>query len=100
MSVYYPVGTIVKLTIDPEMFFMISGYLTRQGDGKLYDYFAVPFPMGLSKENQYIIFNRDCITEVVFNGYCDEECQNLLNDFDQIAKNFNDLITNDNITGR
>lgn len=44
MSVYHPIGTIVKLTIDEDMLFVISGYLTRQADGKTFDYFAVPFP--------------------------------------------------------
>ena len=87
MSMYHPIGTIVKLTIDKDMLFMISGYLTRQGDGKTHDYFAVPFPFGLMKDNQYISFNRDCITEVVHTGYCDDECQNILDGFDQFVEN-------------
>ena len=87
MSMYHPIGTIVRLSIDEEMLFMISGYLTRQGDGKTYDYFAVPFPLGLMKENQYISFNHDCIIEVVHNGYCDEECQTVLDGFKQFAEN-------------
>lgn len=87
MSIYYPVGTIVKLTIDSDMLFMISGYLTRQGDGKIFDYFAVPFPMGLAKDNQYISFNRNCITQVVHMGYCDEQCSKVLEGFDQFVEN-------------
>lgn len=87
MSIYYPIGTVVKLTIDKDMLFMIAGYLTRQGDGKIHDYFAVPFPLGLIKDNQYISFNRDCITEVVHMGCCDEECQEVLEGFDQFAEN-------------
>ena len=87
MSTYYPVGTIVKLTIDSDMLFMISGYLVRQGDGKIFDYFAVPFPLGLTKENQYISFNRDCITEVIQKGYCDDVCEEVLRGFDQLVEN-------------
>lgn len=87
MSMYHPIGTIVRLSIDEDMLFMISGYLTKQGDGKTHDYFAVPFPFGLMKDNQYISFNRDCITEVVYNGYCDDECQNVLDGFDQFVEN-------------
>ena len=87
MSTYHPIGTIVKLTIDKDMLFMIAGYLTRQGDGKTYDYFAVPFPFGLMKDNQYISFNRDRIIEVVHMGYCDEEGQEVLDGFDQFVEN-------------
>lgn len=87
MSMYHPIGTIVRLSIDEDMLFMISGYLTRQGDGKTHDYFAVPFPFGLMKDNQYISFNCDCITEVIYNGFCDDECQNVLNGFDQFVEN-------------
>lgn len=95
MSIYYPVGTIVKLTLDKDMLFMIAGYLTRQGDGDIHDYFAVPFPLGLSKANQYVSFNRNCITEVVHMGYCDEDCQNVLDGFDDLMKNIRKALAND-----
>lgn len=87
MSIYHPIGTVVKLTLDKDMLFMIAGYLTRQGDGRVFDYFAVPFPLGLIKENQYVSFNRECITEVVHVGYRNEGCDKLLDGFDQIAAN-------------
>ena len=93
MSTYHPIGTIVKLTIDKDMLFMIAGYLTRQGDGKTYDYFAVPFPLGLMKENQYISFNHDRITEVIHTGYCDEEGQEVLEGFDQFVENLKKAAT-------
>ena len=93
MSMYYPIGTVVRLTIDKDMLFMISGYLTRQGEGNIYDYFAVPFPLGLVKDNQYISFNRHCITEVIHKGYCDEECQNVLDGFDQLVDNIKESIS-------
>lgn len=93
MSLYYPIGTIVKLSLDKDMLFMISGYLTRQGDGAVYDYFAVPFPMGLVKDNQYISFNRECITDVIHIGYCDEECKQVLDGFDEFADNIKKSIS-------
>lgn len=92
MSTYYPIGTIVKLSIDNDMLFMIAGYLTRQGDGNIFDYFAVPFPMGLIKDNQYISFNRTCITEVVHVGYCDDECKGVLEGFDELVYNIKTVI--------
>ena len=94
MSIYYPIGTVVKLSIDSDMLFMISGYLTRQGNGDIYDYFAVPFPLGLAKENQYISFYRGCITDFVHIGYCDEECSNVLNGFDELVDNIRTSINN------
>jgi len=93
MSLYYPIGTIVRLSLDKDLLFMISGYLTRQGDGKVYDYFAVPFPLGLTKANQYLSFNRECITDVVHIGYCDDECQQVLEGFDQLADNIRKYVS-------
>ena len=92
MSKYYPIGTMVKLTIDEDMLFMIAGYLPTQDGGKAYDYFAVPYPMGLMKENRYISFNSDRITEVVHVGYCNDECQKILNGFDESFENIKKLI--------
>lgn len=91
MSLYHPIGTVVKLSIDEDMLFMISGYLVKQGDRKTHDYFAVPFPLGLIKENQYIIFDRECITDVVHIGYCDEECTTLLEGFDEFVSNLKNI---------
>ena len=47
----------------------------------------MPFPLGLMKENQYISFNHNCITEVIHLGYCDDECQSVLDGFDQLVEN-------------
>ena len=91
MNIYYPIGTIVKLTLDEEMLFMISGYMVRQADEKTHDYMAVPFPFGLVKSDQYVIFNRKCIVEVVHKGYCDEECQQVLDGLDQFVENLNKI---------
>lgn len=91
MNKYYPIGTIVKLSIDEEMLFMISGYMLKQADGKTHDYMAVPFPFGLIKSNQYIIFNQKCIIDVIHNGYCDEECQQVLEGLEQFADNLNKI---------
>lgn len=96
MSMYYPIGTIVRLTIDKEMLFMISGYLTRQSGYPIYDYFAVPFPLGLVKENQYILFDQQNIIEVVHEGYCDEECQSVLDGFEELVTNLKNAMPESN----
>ena len=87
MNTYYPVVTIVKLSLDKDRLFMIAGYFTKQGDGHYHDYFAVPFPLGLIKENQYLSFNANCITEVVQLGYCDDDCQKVLDGLDEFTQN-------------
>ena len=86
MSTYYPVGTIVKLTLDEDALFMIAGYLTKYGDGPTRDYFAVPFPFGLMKLDQALAFNHSRITEVVHEGYRDDECETLLGALDQMSE--------------
>lgn len=87
MSVYHPIGTIVKLSLDENRLFMIAGYLVKQGNRTTHDYFAVPYPLGLVEENQYIIFNRECITDVIHIGYCDEECEKVLAGYDEFVDN-------------
>lgn len=87
MSVYHPVGTIVKLDIDESLQFMIAGYLPKREGSSVFDYFAVPFPFGLVDETKYICFNRDSITEVVFEGFRDEQCEEILAGFDELASN-------------
>ncbi len=87
MSKYYPIGTIVKLNLSKENLFMISGYFPKREDTRVYDYFAVPFPLGLSDETSYICFDSSSITEVVYEGYCDEQCKKTLNGFDEMLAN-------------
>ena len=87
MSIYHPIGTIVKLELSDSLQFMIAGYLPKRGDSGVFDYFAVPFPFGLVDETKYICFNRASITEVVFEGFCDEQCKEVLTGFDELAAN-------------
>ena len=93
MSTYYPIGTIVKINIEKDMEFMIAGYLTQQPDGKVYDYFAVPFPFGLIKDNQFAFFNHSRITEVLHTGYCNEECSKILDGFDELTANIKKVVS-------
>lgn len=86
MSAYYPIGTVVKTRIENTGCFMIAGYLPKRNEDELFDYFAVPFPMGLIDETSYICFNNDIITEVVHMGYCDNEGSELLGELDSLVK--------------
>ena len=93
MSTYYPIGSIVRLYMDENKLFMIAGYFPKHEDNNgVFDYFAVPFPYGMTDANKYICFNREGITELVHTGYCDAEGQEVLEGFDQIVTNFKELI--------
>ncbi len=92
MSKYYPVGTIVKLNLSEDNLFMISGYFPKREDSLVYDYFAVPYPLGLIDETSYICFNSSSITEVVYEGYCDEQREKTLNGFDEMLSNIKQAI--------
>ena len=92
MSTYYPIGSIVKLYMDENKLFMIAGYLPKHEDSGVFDYFAVPFPYGMTDDSKYICFNRQAITQLVHTGYCDAECQEVLEGFDQIVANFRELM--------
>lgn len=93
MSLYHPIGTIVKLDLDESLQFMIAGYLPKREDSSVFDYFAVPFPFGLVDETKYICFNRESITEVVHEGFCDEQCEEVLTGFDEFAANLKKVIS-------
>lgn len=93
MSTYYPIGSIVRLYMDENKLFMITGYFPKHEDNEgVFDYFAVPFPYGMTDDSKYICFNREGITEVVHTGYCDEECKEVLEGFDQLVVNFKEFI--------
>lgn len=93
MSLYHAIGTIVRIDLDEELQFMIAGYLPKREDSGIFDYFAVPFPFGFVDERKYICFNRDAVTEVVFEGFCDEQCEEILNGFDELASDLKKAVT-------
>lgn len=92
MSQYYPLGTVVKLDIGSDRLFMVAGYFSQREKGKVYDYFAVPFPLGLTDASQYICFNHSMVEEVVHQGYCNESCQKLLDGFDGMTAQLKQLV--------
>ena len=75
---YLPIGTIVFLKDDIVMH-MIVGYLSKDKEGKLYDYLSIPFPYGMMTTNAVLPFNHKDIEEIIFNGYKNEK-------FDEIKK--------------
>lgn len=69
-----PVGTVVKVK-DVEQRLMIFGVLQKGGaiPGRIFDYIAVPYPMGLQDMRLNIGFDHEDIEEIIFRGYEDDE---------------------------
>lgn len=69
-----PIGTVVKIK-EVEQRLMIFGIL-QKGEtvpGRVFDYIAVPYPMGLQDMRLNIGFDHEDIEEIVFRGYEDDE---------------------------
>ena len=69
----FPIGTVVSV----EGFstrVMIIGHLQQQKDtNKVWDYAAVPFPIGLMSPDEFILFEHEKITLLSFIGLQDKE---------------------------
>lgn len=83
---HYPIGSIIKIK-DTDSLFMIAGFLPKLENGKTYDYFAVPYPLGLVSFDEYICLDSDIIGEVVFEGYSDDKTVEFLNGLEEFEKN-------------
>ena len=81
---YLPVGSVVKIRFS-KVDLMIIGFYTKDEEGKLYDYCAVEYPIGLYNMNNLIMFNNDVVKKVIHKGYETEEDKKFksdLNDFE------------------
>ena len=79
LSHLLPIGSVVRL-VGGEKRLMVFGVkqLDSEGDGKEYDYVAVPYPEGnLGVEHQYM-FNHADIEDIHFRGFEDIERQNFI----------------------
>lgn len=78
MNVILPIGSVVKIRNTKEPI-MIFGYLQKssgQAD-KIVDYVAVPYPIGNVNIFTQYGFQMTDITEVLFEGYRDEEFEKI-----------------------
>lgn len=68
-----PIGTLVKLHQSDEKFMIYGRKITRENTGQVYDYLACLYPYGFVSNEYTAFFNGSSISEVVFQGYEDEE---------------------------
>lgn len=82
MNEYLPIGSIVKLKDDKNFEYMILGYypIDQETDEK-FDYSAVVYPHGYSYGNNLILFNKDDIERVEYEGYSDDDTEMIKSKF-------------------
>ena len=76
---YLPIGSVVLLK-DATKKVMITGFcMVTEEDGKkkMFDYSACIFPEGIIDSNQIALFNHDQIDKICFEGYRNEETEEL-----------------------
>lgn len=80
------IGTAVRLENNP-MEYTIIGYYPQDEESKeLFDYLAVNASFGFSIEPDVLMFNRDKIEEVVFEGYRDERGEEFLKKLEDVPE--------------
>ena len=90
MTSYLPIGSLVALKQDLGCW-IIAGYLPHTQEDSVYDYFAVPFPLGMLGAQDYLCFDRNAISHIIHTGFCDESCQNVLDGLAQFSGNLDTL---------
>ncbi|MCD7730009.1 MAG: DUF4176 domain-containing protein [Oscillospiraceae bacterium] len=73
MKKLFPIGTIVEIDgVVPR--YMIIGHIMKESDSdRVWDYAAVPFPIGLLDPEKFLLFNHDKIKVLHFIGLQDTE---------------------------
>lgn len=89
---YLSIGSVIKIK-DTNALMVIAGYLPKVEDGNTYDYFAVPYPLGMISFDEFMCINSDIIGEVVFEGYSDEQTDKFLNGLEEFEKNLKNIKT-------
>jgi len=67
---WLPLGSVVNVAGSPQPL-VVAGYVATLDDGRIFDYMGVPYPMGLSGEddgNGLVYFNREGIDQLLFMG--------------------------------
>lgn len=79
MSNLLPIGTVVTIDSDIKIQCMIMGYYPIDHErNEKFLYAAVLYPYGIENQNSCLLINEEDIVEVVFYGFCNEECNKIL----------------------
>ena len=68
---WLPIGSVVHVEGAPSLM-VVAGCMQKDAeDGRLWDYFGYPYPIGNFGEAAGAVFNKDAIDGVYFVGYQD-----------------------------
>ena len=70
---YLPIGTVVKLKGATKPLMIIGFCAQNSGTGDLFDYSGCLYPEGLLSHEQIAAFNHDQISEILFEGFSNDE---------------------------
>ena len=75
---YLPVGSVVLLKGAKRGIVVIGYSIIEEGSQEVWDYLGAAYPIGVITSDKNLLFNRDQIEKVLFEGYKDEEGKSFL----------------------
>ena len=82
-----PIGSIV-LTENGEVPLMIVGRASlfeQDGETGYFDYSAVTYPQGVTDGKEFIFFNRENVSSIIYFGYVNAEEQEFASKYDSLG---------------
>lgn len=85
---FLPIGSVVLLKGGQKRV-MIIGFcvMSKENEGKVYDYSGCIYPEGLMAANQTAMFDHEQIEKVYFKGFVDEEEVSFKNKLNNLIAN-------------
>lgn len=78
MNDYLKLGSVVKIKNSP-MELMIVGYYPEAENKTVYTYIGINHSCGFSFKDEAVFFNQDMISDVLYEGYSDDNSDDFLN---------------------
>lgn len=80
MSNLLPIGSIIKKKEDNTQFIVIGYYPVNTLTSMLYQYLCAYYPAGFSHDTPVAMLNNDDISEIVFEGYSNDDSKVLVSE--------------------
>lgn len=80
-----PVGSVVVLRREPDYKFLITGFYSIE-ENVLFDYNAVPYPLGSNRADRVALFGADQVETVLHEGYRGLGFELMLNSLDAVSE--------------
>lgn len=86
MEKYLSIGSVVKLKQTEDVLFMLTGLMVKNQKDEVRDYVAVRYPLGTMGDSHYFFFNHSEISEIVHEGYVNEDHLSYVRLIEEIKK--------------